>query len=544
MAPVDLSSETRPTNANEVRRSFAVAEVGLIFLVLFVWAGSPPPDVNEAHYLGKAKHYWDPSWSQGDFFLESADAHLVFYWTFGWVAALLPLPAAAWVGRVVAWLLLAWSWRRLSWSLVPRPMFAVLSAALFLVLLDWCELAGEWVAEGVEAKTFAFGFVFLGVAAVVRNRWNMAWLLLGAASAFHVLVGGWTTLAAGIGWLTAGHDRPRWTAMLPGLVGGLVLSLPGLIPGWLLTRGFAPQTVDEANQIYVYYRLPHHLLPSAFSPDKYAAYGALLAAFVVLGVLTVREGKLDGRARRLWGVVAGALLIGAAGMAIFLVTQNNPPLAAKLLRFYFFRASDALLPLGASLTCGVLAMRWASSHPKRSATLIVVAVLISAAGIGARFFDRQRDFRPGADRQALPAFPDPRETEAAYDAWRRLGQWIDSHTPPGARFLTPRAQQTFKWYAQRAEVVTWKDVPQDAAALVEWRRRFDEIYGPIGWRGLTAYSDEQLADLARKYDAQYIVIDRRRAARRLGLERVYPAWPHENLYYEVYRAPHAPTENR
>jgi hypothetical protein len=270
----------------------------------------------------------------------------------------------------------------------------------------------------------------------------------------------------------------------------------------------------------------------------------LLTVFLVVGLATVRLGQLDGGVRRLWGLVAGALLIGAAGMAIFLVTQHNPALAAKLLRFYFFRASDALLPLGTVLTCGVLACRWEASQPKFSTALIVVAILISAAGIGARFFDRQRDFRPGADRQALPSFSDSGETEAAYDAWRRLGQWINSHTPQGTRFLTPRAQQTFKWYAQRAEVVTWKDVPQDAAALIEWRRRFAEIYGPIGWRGLTAHSDEQLAELAREYDAPYIVIDRRRAVRQLGFERIYPALPYENLYYEVYRAPHAETESQ
>jgi hypothetical protein len=517
--------------------------VGLIFLVLFLWAGGPPPDVNEAHYLGKAKHYWDPSWCQGDFFLDSADAHLVFYWTFGWVAALLPLPAAAWVGRGAAWLLLAWSWRRLSWSLTPRPMFAVLSAALFLVLLDWCELAGEWVAEGVEAKTFAFGLVFLGVEALVRNRWNAAWLLLGAASALHVLVGGWLMVAAAVSWVSAGNDRPRITMMIPGLLGGVALSLPGLIPGWLLTRGCDPQIVAEANQIYVYFRLSHHLLPSAFAPSKYAAYGALLLAFLVLCAATVRFGKLDGSVRRLWGLVAGALLIGGAGMAIFFVTQHDPALAAKLLRFYFFRASDALLPLGATLTCGVLAYRGQTTHPKFSATLIVAAVLISVLGVGFRFFDRQSDLRPGADRQALPAYADPQETEAAYDAWRRLGEWIEAHTPADARFLTPRAQQTFKWYAQRAEVVAWKDVPQDAAALVEWRRRFIEVYGPVGWRGLAAHSDEQLAALARKYDAHFIVIDRTRAVRRLRFKRVYPAESHENLYYEVYRLPLAETGN-
>ena len=57
-------------------------EVFWIFLIFFLFAGSPPPDVGESHYLVKAKHYWDPAWCAGDLFLESRDAHGLFYWTF------------------------------------------------------------------------------------------------------------------------------------------------------------------------------------------------------------------------------------------------------------------------------------------------------------------------------------------------------------------------------------------------------------------------------------------------------------------------------
>src|SRR5687767_7341576 len=93
-------------------------ELVWLLAVFFLFAGSPPPDVGEAHYLAKAKHYWQPNWVAGDLFLESADAHGVFYWTFGWVTQFLSLEASAWLGRAITWLLLAWSWRRLSWSLV------------------------------------------------------------------------------------------------------------------------------------------------------------------------------------------------------------------------------------------------------------------------------------------------------------------------------------------------------------------------------------------------------------------------------------------
>jgi hypothetical protein len=535
---VDVQQDKRLIESSAPRLAWAAAEVGLIVLVFFLWGGGLPPDANEAHYLSKARHYWDPTWCEGDFFLDSADAHTVFYWTFGWVAALLSLPTAAWVGRVAMWIFQAWSWRRLSWAVAPRPLFSVLSGALLILLLDWCELAGEWIVDGVEAKGFAFGFVFLGIEALVRNRWRAMWLLFGAASAFHVLVGGWSVVAAGLAWLAAGKDRPRLIAMLPALAGGFVLALPGLIPGLALSRGVDSVTSAEANQIYVYYRLSHHLLPSSFAPQKYAAYAALLAAGLLLCVLTARAGSVSAGLRRLWLFTAGGLLIGLAGMIVFLATQQNPPLAAGLLRFYFFRLSDALAPLATVLTLGALLFGWETGRPGLHSLALTAAMLLAAAGVGLRFADRRQDFRPGADRQSLS-----RRTHAEYapdaiwNSWRRLGEWIQENTPSDARFLTPRAQQTFKWYAQRAEVVTWKDVPQDAAALIEWRRRFQEVYGPVGWKGLTAYTDDQLLALAHRYNVQYVVIDRTRATRHLGWPRVYPVHPSDNVHFEIYQVP-------
>src|SRR5690606_21616877 len=54
----------------------------LLFLAYSFWC-RPVPSVNEPHYLTKAKHYWQPSWCAGDFFLESSNPHLVFYRTVG-----------------------------------------------------------------------------------------------------------------------------------------------------------------------------------------------------------------------------------------------------------------------------------------------------------------------------------------------------------------------------------------------------------------------------------------------------------------------------
>ena len=157
--------------------------------------------MNESHYLCRLKHFWNPEWCTGDLFLESTDTQVVFIWLFGWVTRWLSLSATAWVGRVMAWTLLAWAWQRLSWRLVPRPLAAVLSAALFVTLNDYAHLAGEWVVGGVEAKCFAYVFVLLALRELVDRRWN--WRLADA----------WRGHARFIRWSAAGAD---WCAAASG----------------------------------------------------------------------------------------------------------------------------------------------------------------------------------------------------------------------------------------------------------------------------------------------------------------------------------------
>jgi hypothetical protein len=518
---------------------WTAGEVALVFLLCFVFAGGPTPDVNEAHYLAKAKHYWNPQWCAGDHFLESADAHLVFNWTFGWLTLLLPQPAVAWVGRIVTWGLLAWAWQRLSAAVVPRRLMSVLSAALLVLLIRDCNLAGEWLVGGVEAKGFSFVLMLLALEALVRDRWWAVWLLLGAASAFHVLVGGWSVLAAGIAWLLRGKERPSLLSMLPALLGGLLLALPGLIPGLRLTMGVDADVVREANHIYVFERLSHHLVPHRFHEFSIARHAAL---FVTWAIICVATWRID-RARRVSGFVVGAVLTASCGLAIDFATRGNQDLAAALLRYYWFRLSDVALPLGTALGgCALIAL-WREQRRAVGDWALIAAMLLAGAGMGEVAYRHWADGRSAGDAQGLPPVADPEVRRRMVGDWQAVCAWIRNSTPADAVFITPRYQQTFKWYAQRAEVVTLKDVPQDARSLVEWRRRMQLLYPNYldddrrEKSGIAAYRDEDLAALAHHFGAQYVVIDRTRSRRRPGFTLLYPTFTDENASYAVYRVP-------
>lgn len=506
----------------------ACLETLAVFAVFAVYAGWPVPEPNEPHYLAKAKHFWDPAWIEHDFFLDSADSHWTFYVVAGWPSLWLSLPAFAWAGRVATWMLLAVAWRRLSFSLVPRSWAAILSAALFVALNENFHMAGEWVVGGFEAKGIAYALVFAALAELVRGRWNFCWVLLGAASAFHVLVGGWATLAVIGSWWWIRSERPSLPAMAPGLVAGLLLSLPGLIPALALSRDVDPTVLAAANHIYVYERLRHHLSPLDFPRLFVLRFAALAAVWGLLCWFTPAEEP----ARRLRRAVHPSLLFVVVGLGVGVLGHWRPDLAASLLKFYWFRLADVFVPVGVALLATAAAYRpsarWPSWRRLAPIGLAALACGLIEPNIVARF----KGTVPRADKP---------EKVKGYADWRDACQWIAENTPRDARFLTPRNAQTFKWYAGHSEVVTWKDMPQDAASIVEWWRRLRNIHGTddpdIPWfKSLTeprghvrTPTDVPLVEINRSYGARYLLTE---SDPPLDFPR-----PYRNNTYAVYELP-------
>ncbi|MEZ6135797.1 MAG: DUF6798 domain-containing protein [Pirellulaceae bacterium] len=107
--------------------------------------------------------------------------------------------------------------------------------------------------------------------------------------------------------------------------------------------------------------------------------------------------------------------------------------------------------------------------------------------------------------------------------WLAACDWISKHTPRDSMWFTPRYQQTFKWYAGRAEVVCWKDVPQDNASVLEWYRRIQDTslrrdeYGQ-----LRDWHTQELLELSDRYGFEYILFDRAFQQAPPLLEILYP----------------------
>ncbi len=399
---------------------------GLIFVVFFLHGGHPVPDVNEPVYLGKAKHYWNPDWCPHDLYYNSPDAHNVFFWTTGWLTLFMSLIAYAWTGRILTWLVMAIAWRRLGFAVIGKPWYAIPAAALFVFLQENCSMAGEWVIGGFEPKVIAYTLVFFALERLARNDWNKALLLLGAATSFHVLVGGWSLVAVAFAWVWA-PNRPRIRGLLrPGLI-AILLAAPGLWLALRLNWGVESAIIEQANQIYVFQRLPHHLVPERFPEARVFAQMALLVVCLLFGLVCTRSA-----AHKIIGFVLAASVIAVAGVALSAAAGNDPVQYAKWMRYYWFRLADVALPLGTALLVTTLLANSAWTTISRT----ILAGLLILLGI-----------ENGVESRRVLGAPNRSElrmTPQRQRDWKTVCEWIGDTTSGDSLFVYPE-QTGIQW---------------------------------------------------------------------------------------------------
>ena len=535
----------------------------LNFMVIWILNAELVPGINESHYLTKAKHAWNPEFAPSDLFLSSGNAHWSFSLVAGWMSTWMPLPAVAWLGRIGCWLLMSIAWQRCAARLHLTAIHAACVLAGWMLGTRLGNWAGEWAIGGFEGKAIAYPLIALAMASMLENKWPRVWLLCGVAVAFHPLVGGWAGLTLFGAWLWWGRDRHapllrEFALQLPMMGAAGIISLVGIAPALAMIGGPAKQGDIVVAQIHAFYRLAHHQTPHLFWASQHIA-GAFSLGMLIVSTGLLRKVMVQFRdeahqlqpAWRLMCLAWLAVGINAIGLAIDLIgVQLRPDLAASLLRFYWFRWADIIVPL--AWICGLwsVGLYLQRTHQSRlsvgwhtSGLLITLACSLSLVGVVCQrvSFLLGTDVAP-ADRTLLMSESSQlASSPEVAEEWIAVCNWIRLNTPPEALFLTPRAQQTFKWYAERAEVVTFKDVPQDSQSLLEWYDRIgrcapprDANLQPLGW------STEQIKRLQRRYKFQYVVVDRRIQTEAPLLQLVYPEVPAHSLIdgtYAVFKLP-------
>ena len=530
--------------------------------VTFVFLGAsliqvPVPGINEPHYLTKSRAFVDPEWCSRDFFLQSANAHFVFFALAGPLTRIMPFAAVAVIGRIISLCLLAAGWCMTARRLGLSAVSSTLAAITFCLIASTGNLSGEWVVGGFEGKVAAYGFALAGTAKWMdgwRTRQHtsylVAGLLLGAAVSLHPVVGAWFCVGIAIAESLMIPFRSRQQHHVHGfsacsvrrfLVNGIVLTtasiltaLPGLLPAarMILSTDLPPDRIDRANFIQVFWRLAHHLDPSTFPASAWLHTAVLLVigalSLGIVGTIGRRPSQANNPAERptslsvFWQpmLVLLAVAAGITGAGCAVGWHSKPAIElpdwqwrADVLKFYPFRFFDALLPMTAALAVGLLMDAFTAR--KGNGTYVRLAVSIVMLAV---FCGRAISVRPVAPAGYTPA---------TFAAWQRACLWLKQNTESDALIFGPREGFGLKWFAHRSEFVCFKDCPQDAAGILEWNNRLWTIHH---WSA-ASYKDEMFGrDDTEKLHQQTGITHI--LTRRLGPFEQAPVF--ENKYWRVY----------
>ncbi|HCS52882.1 MAG TPA: hypothetical protein DIW81_15030, partial [Planctomycetaceae bacterium] len=266
-------------------------------------------------------------------------------------------------------------------------------------------------------------------------------------------------------------------------------------------------TKFAGDYLQVYQRLKHHLDPMEFEWWRYAAYAvmtvALLLSYRFLSIRNQNE-SLESRTalRLLVGISLAALLFAFVGVLVGLRFVEPAQMLGltwrvKLLKFYPFRLYDLILPAVLAIVLTRVLIVWLTNSEQDSLNLkrqsylnFSLTISLFVVGITLPFGDRNSSRMPTQMRQD----------------WLAACHWIEQNTAEDALIVTPRHSWAFKWFAQRAEYVSYKDCPQESAGILEWNRRLTYKYN---W-SVESYTDEiideqDLARLAQETQAEYLI---------------------------------------
>lgn len=423
---------------------------------------------NEHDVLPFARQFFDRSWLPNDWYLNlTVGYRQVFNYIQGFLIDWLGFLDGAYIGRLLVYLILAIAFFIFFRTIGLRFFLGIIVVYLFLE--NQSLIAGEWIAGGADPKTVAYAFGLIAFASFFREKYLIGFALAGAALSFHVLIGIYSLFSVVMATiLTQGPIKEKIILLIRKSWPFLITGIFGIIA---IFQQLLPQAGIDANkawQIYVEFRVPHHVLPSAWQGTEWI-YILIIASFLFLIVFLVfRKNAL--KFTSAYALACVTLFI--FGLVLFFLDQTS------LLRFYWFRYPDVMVPFLSLVVIALLLNGIAdlnlSDYPRippkihwvqwmlRYGLPVLFAIFAILLLAESRTY-LQGKYQRGLNRKST-------KTQVALE-------WINENTPEEAVFLVDPLMNEFYTYAQRARFVSFSHPPQSAPELLEWFDRLTLING-------------------------------------------------------------------
>jgi hypothetical protein len=459
---------------------------------------------NELDVLPSAKQFLDHDWLPRDWYLNlDIGYRQLFNYAVGILVDQLGFLYGAYAGRIIAYLLL--SLALVVFFRAIRLRFALGLVVVLIYFANQSLIAGEWIAGGVDTKTFAYAMALFSFSSFIKRRYFIGFAFAGAALSFHVLIGIYALFCTGTAMLLTWKSwhvewrnliRKAWIFLITGIFGLLTIFQQLLPQGDIET--------DKAWQIYVEFRVPPHVLPSAWNGDLWILQ-LILAVGFLLAIYLLKKTAIS---KFIAGYALGSVFLFVIGLVIYAAGETN------LLRFYWFRYPDVMIPflslvlvalvisdltyISSSDSPGISNRRYSvqfllSKGLPIFLAMIVILLTLQSITIIRTMYRRGINNRPPKIQKSL--------------------EWIQEYTPGNAVFLVEPLMSEFYVFAEKAEFVSFNHSPQSAGDILEWYKRIELSNGgqppsfPVARDELQAnfyqLDEDNIRRLAEEYGLSY-----------------------------------------
>ncbi len=293
----------------------------------------------------------------------------------------------------------------------------------------------------------SFGvLLFVSLCAFLAGRPYWAASLAAAATLFHsAYLLAAAVLVACYAAITLWEER-RWLKSIGIGLTALAVVLPGLLYNSWVLGPTTPESWQQAQDIIVYFRIPHHSLPELWVDD--AVYFQL--GVVVLGTLLA------------WRTRLFPILVASLAVAVGLTWLQTALDSTELAFLAPWRLSVYLVPLATAILLAK-GVGWASAALDRAwpdsqvfvAGLSVIFVLLLALKGAVAIQDSQR-----------ARAEDPRQP---------LWQFVRGQVQAGDVYVVPSAMAEFRLETGAPVVITYKSHPYKDTEILAWYERLQAV---------------------------------------------------------------------
>ena len=310
-------------------------------------------------------------------------------------------------------------------------------------------------------SSLAKAFVPFALAYFIQKKYAYAFLLLGIASWFQVLVGLQVAVILVAILVTTGFygKALRFFGFF------VVVASPILVPiiyvQFVATQHFSAAQNAEFIAILTHFRNANHYLPSAYPLMQYLKFGGLLGLFCVVNVCLAQK-KLGVERRFIWSFMGISLL----GMLVYFLGFERLNIAF-LAKTQWFKTSLWVAMLCCVPLAELLAHFWGK---RRFFSDKVLWSLLILGNFLVGFWLQKQVFKPAT-------------------ALEKIHFWIADHTPLQAQILSLPTDHSFACEAKRSQPVSWQAVIHEPFFMLLWKKRIDSLY----FGGKTANNKQELS---------------------------------------------------